>query len=88
MDLADQYHMNPEAAENQSDDYQKLQDESSKSTSEIDVLDIKDPEFYFTAPKIRLVYAIIFYINMCDNLDHGAIPASTKEIKADLGLNN
>jgi hypothetical protein len=34
------------------------------------------------------MFFFVFLINMAVNLDHGAIPAATKALKADLKLDN
>lgn len=35
-----------------------------------------------------MVYLIMFFVNLVNNLDHGSIPAVTQDIKNDLNLNN
>jgi len=37
---------------------------------------------------LNLVFIYVFILNMIVNIDHGAIPASTKVLKDDLFLNN
>lgn len=37
-------------------------------------------------PKIKSIYYVIAFCNILVNLDHGIIPAATKEIKLDLNI--
>ena len=37
-------------------------------------------------PKIKSIYYVIAFCNILVNLDHGIIPAATKEIKKDLNI--
>lgn len=53
--------------------------------------DAKRPKQTFSPDaqqSIRKIYVIILFVNILINLDHGIIPAATKEIKEDLGLND
>mgnify|MGYP002633757354 CR=1 FL=1 len=35
----------------------------------------------------RWAFALLFWVNMCSNLDHGALPSSSPNIKKSLKLN-
>ena len=36
----------------------------------------------------KLIFALIFFLNVCINIDHGAIPAATTILKRDLNIDN
>lgn len=42
----------------------------------------------FGKSKRRVIFILIFFINILINLDHGAIPAGTTKLKNELGLDN
>ena len=46
------------------------------------------PKKNFTAKELGPVYKIICFCNVLINLDHGVLPAATKEIREDLKLND
>ena len=47
---------------------------------DLHVLDIRDEKFTYTQKKLNWIFAFIFYFNLLNNLDHGAIPAATTEL--------
>jgi MFS family permease len=38
--------------------------------------------------KRKLIFGLIFFLNVCINIDHGAIPAATTVLKRDLNMDN
>lgn len=54
----------------------------------INVLHISDQKYKLSPFVLKLVFMFVWFANLMTNLDHGSIPASTKVIKKDLGLNN
>ena len=41
----------------------------------------------FTSNKVKLVYMLLFMLNIGNNLDHGAIPVAIPVMKVDLNVN-
>ena len=37
---------------------------------------------------LNFIFAIVFFTNLMINVDHGILPACTKEVKRDLDLDN
>ena len=49
------------------------------------IFEIKDPEY--TAKMRKYAFILLFWINMCSNLDHGALPSASPNIKKSLKIN-
>ena len=64
------------AAVDQQNDYKRSQAEE------------KEFSRYFDKKSVKMIYALLFGCNFFINIDHGTIPASTLNLKSDLGLDN
>ncbi len=48
----------------------------------------KEFHSYYDLKAVKMIYALLFGCNFLINIDHGTIPASTLNLKSDLGLDN
>ena len=64
---------------------QKEEEKDELKQKEVSIYDIENNTF--TPRKVISVYMLLFFLNIGNNLDHGAIPVAIPVMKKDLNTN-